>query len=44
METLKEELIQVISKYMDIDEKGMVVQLNSSDQRATLMANIPVRG
>ncbi|HOQ24010.1 MAG TPA: cell division topological specificity factor MinE [Bacillota bacterium] len=43
LETLKEELIQVISKYMDIDEKGMVVQLNSSDQRATLMANIPVR-
>ena len=30
LETLKEELIQVISKYMDIDEKGMVVQLNSS--------------
>lgn len=43
LESLKEELIQVISKYMVIDEQGMIVELNSSDQRATLMANIPVK-
>jgi cell division topological specificity factor len=43
MEALKEELIQVISKYMEIDEDGLKVDLNSSDQRASLIANIPVR-
>lgn len=42
MEALKEELIQVISKYMEIDEHGIKVDLNSSDQRASLIANIPV--
>lgn len=42
MEALKEELIQVISKYMEIDERGIKVDLNSSEQRASLIANIPV--
>lgn len=43
MESLKEELIQVISKYMEIDEHGIKVDLNQSDQRSSLVANIPVR-
>jgi cell division topological specificity factor len=43
MEVLKEELIQVISKYMEIDENGIQVDLNNTDQRASLVANIPVR-
>lgn len=43
METLKEELIEVISKYMEIDEQGIQVDLNNTDQRASLVANIPVR-
>jgi cell division topological specificity factor len=43
METLKEELIEVISKYMEIDEAAMEVNLNSSEHSATLIANIPVR-
>ncbi|HEX2953347.1 MAG TPA: cell division topological specificity factor MinE [Bacillota bacterium] len=43
MEALKEELIQVISKYMEIDEDGLKVDLNSTEQRASLIANIPVR-
>lgn len=43
METLKEELIEVISKYMDIDEDSMEVSLNSGEFSASLVANIPVK-
>lgn len=43
METLKEELIEVISKYMDIDEESMEVSLNSNERSASLVANIPVK-
>ena len=43
LETLKEELIQVISKYMDIDEESMEVSLNSNERSASLVANIPVK-
>jgi cell division topological specificity factor len=40
---LKEELIQVISKYMDIDETGLEVNLDESDDSVALVANIPVK-
>lgn len=43
MESLKEELIEVISKYMDIDEDTMEVTLNSGELSASLVANIPVK-
>lgn len=43
MEALKEELIEVISKYMDIDEDTMEVTLNSGELSASLVANIPVK-
>lgn len=43
MEALKEDLIQVISKYMDIDRETMDVSLNSSECSASLVANIPVK-
>ncbi len=43
MEMLKEELIEVISKYMDIDEDTMEVTLNSGELSASLVANIPVK-
>lgn len=43
MEALKEELIEVISKYMDIDENSMEVTLNSGELSASLVANIPVK-
>ncbi len=43
MEKLKEELIEVISKYMDIDEDSMEVTLNSGELSASLVANIPVK-
>ena len=43
LETLKEELIEVISKYMDIDEEAMEVSLNSGELSASLVASIPVK-
>ncbi|HYH04933.1 MAG TPA: cell division topological specificity factor MinE [Bacillota bacterium] len=42
MESLKEDLIAVISKYMEIDQDAMEVNLNSSERSAALTANIPV--
>jgi len=43
MEALKEDLIAVISKYMDIDEEAMEINLNSGELSAALIANIPVK-
>lgn len=42
MEILKEEIIKAISKYVEIDEERMEIDLTSSDCRAELVANIPV--
>ncbi|MCL6505937.1 MAG: cell division topological specificity factor MinE [Bryobacteraceae bacterium] len=44
LETLKIDLIQVISKYMDIDETALEVNLDSSGSTVALVANIPVKG
>lgn len=43
VEALKEELIAVISRYMEIDEAAMDVALTTGDNQAALVANIPVR-
>lgn len=39
---LKEDLIKVISNYMEIDENALEVNLNKSDNTVALVANIPV--
>ena len=39
---LKEDLIKVISNYMDIDEGALEVNLNQDDREVALIANIPV--
>ncbi len=39
---LKEDLIKVISNYMDIDEDSMEVNLSQDDREVALVANIPV--
>lgn len=39
---LKEDLIKVISNYMDIDEESMEVNLSQDDREVALVANIPV--
>ncbi|MFZ7102319.1 MAG: cell division topological specificity factor MinE [Peptococcaceae bacterium] len=42
LESLKEDLIKVISNYMEIDEESLDVQLNKEDDSVALVANIPV--
>lgn len=42
LQSLKEDLIRVISDYMEIDENALEVALNSDDNSVALMANIPI--
>jgi len=43
LESLKEDLIKVISSYMEIDESGMDVSLSNDNTSVALVANIPVK-
>lgn len=43
LQSLKTDLIQVISNYMEIDEEALEVSLDSSENQVALVANIPVR-
>lgn len=42
LENLKEDILKVISGYMDIDRKGTEVTLNSDEKSVALVASIPV--
>ncbi len=42
MEVLKDDMIKVISNYMEINEQEMEVNLTSSKSQVALIANIPV--
>ncbi|MGI6092118.1 MAG: cell division topological specificity factor MinE [Veillonellaceae bacterium] len=42
MEGLKDDMIKVISNYMDINEKDMEVNLTNTKTSVALVANIPV--
>ncbi len=43
MEHLKEDLLQVISQYMEIDPDGFDVTLQTDADQVALVANIPIR-
>ena len=49
MEKIKNEIIEVISKYMDIDTEGLDIQITQTESEANngtvpaLFANIPIR-
>jgi len=43
LESLKADLINVISNYMEIDKDGLEVSLDSSENQVALVANIPVK-
>lgn len=43
LEMLKNELIRVISEYMEIDDAAMDVNLTSAENSVALVASIPVR-
>lgn len=40
---LKEEMLAVISKYLEVDAGGIEVRLNTSHRQTVLAASIPVR-
>ena len=42
MEKLRDDIIQVISKYMIIDQTDMEISLENVDDSVALVANIPV--
>lgn len=42
LNSLKEDLIKVISNYMEIDESALEVNLSQEDREVALVANIPV--
>lgn len=42
LEALKEDLIRVISEYMEIDQAGLEVCLNNEDDSVALVCNIPI--
>lgn len=43
LESLKGDLIEVISKYMEIDETGLEVNLDQEEETMALVASIPIR-
>ncbi|MCL6610523.1 MAG: cell division topological specificity factor MinE [Peptococcaceae bacterium] len=43
LQTLKEDLIKVISNYMVIDEDALEVNLENSENQVALIANIPIK-
>ena len=42
MDNLKNDIIKVISNYMDINQKDMDISLENDDNSVALVANIPV--
>ena len=42
MQALKNDIIEVISHYMDINKKEMEISLENDDNSVALLANIPV--
>lgn len=43
LETLKNELIEVITRHVDVDRSGIEVQVVHGDTGDTLTANIPLK-
>ena len=44
MDDLRRDLVEVISRYMDFDEKSLDVQMADQDNMTMLEVNIPVAG
>lgn len=42
MQSLREDLIEVIGKYMEIDQAALEVSLTKEDEGVALVANIPI--
>ncbi|HIP96123.1 MAG: cell division topological specificity factor MinE [Chloroflexi bacterium] len=44
LQTLKDEIIAVISRHVDIDREGVEVTFTRSRRQSRLVANIPLQG
>ncbi|MCK8825605.1 cell division topological specificity factor MinE [Fuchsiella alkaliacetigena] len=43
LEEMKEELLEVVSKYIEVEANRLSIDLNQDDQSIALVANIPVK-
>lgn len=43
LEAMRREILEVLSKYVDIDEAALDVNLERADDAVALVANIPIR-
>ena len=44
LEALKDELIEVISRHIDIDPDAVNIEMNQDGRQQRLIADIPIRG
>ncbi|HBX68954.1 MAG TPA: cell division topological specificity factor MinE [Chloroflexi bacterium] len=44
LEALKDELIEVISRHIDIDPTAVNIEMNQDGRQQRLIADIPIRG
>lgn len=44
LETLKDEIIEVLSRHLDIDPATVTIEMNKDGRQQHLIAEIPVRG
>ena len=44
LETLKDELIEVISRHIDIDPQAVTIEMSRDGREQRLIADIPIRG
>jgi cell division topological specificity factor len=44
LEDLKDELIDVISRHIDIDPTSVIIEMNQEGRQQRLIADIPIKG
>lgn len=44
LQTLKDELIEAISRYVEIDRHGVEITISQDQRESRLVANIPIAG
>lgn len=43
MESLKKDLLKVMKKYVDVDDREIDMEINREDQMMAMVANFPLR-